>query len=125
MRRRLDDIVAGHHGLGIEDRSLAGLAYALGLGAVLYPGSRGKLRRDTLRQIARPKKPGLFKRRSNAAPEPTDVATSASIDAAHQAAIDAAVQAAIDQAVGAAVDAAIGAAVDAGSGGGDGGGHHG
>ena len=125
VRRRLDDIAAGPQGLGIEDRSLAGLAYAIGLGAVLYPGREGKLRRKTLQQIARPRKPGLFSRRSNAAPEPTDVATSASLDAAHQAAIDAAVQAAIDQAIGAAVDAAIDVAIDAGSGGGDGGGHHG
>jgi hypothetical protein len=125
VRRRLDDIVAGPQGLGIEDRSLAGLAYALGLGVALYPGHEGKLRRKTLQQIARPKKPGMFSRGSNAAAEPTDLATSASIDAAHQAAIDAAVQAAIDQAIGAAVDAAIDVAIDAGSGGGDGGGHHG
>ena len=128
VRRRLDGIVAGGHPLGIEDRSLAGLAYAIGLGDKLYRGPRGKLQRKRLKEIARPKrKSGLFRRQADEAPDPVLAATSASLEAAHQAALDAAVQAAIDQAVGAAVEAAIDAAVDAGSsGGGDGGGgHHG
>jgi len=132
VRQRLDGIIAGGDPLEIEDRSLAGLAYAAGLGERLYRGPRGKLRRERLKEIARPKKTsrpssGLFRRHADETPDSLLAATSASIEAAQQAALDAAVQAAIDQAVGAAVEAAIDAAVDAGSsGGGDGGGgHHG
>jgi len=124
LQRRLDQIIAARNPLGIEDRSLAGLAYASGLSDLIYV--ERKEQRERLEQIARPKKPGRLSRHGDETPEPRGVATSTAIDAAHQAAIDTAVQAAIDQAVISAVDAAISAAVDGGGGGGhDGGGGHG
>jgi hypothetical protein len=130
LRERLDRIIAAPDPLAIEDRSFAGLAYAIGLSELLYEGKERSEQRERLKQIAHPKKPGRFSRHRDEAPEPMGAATSASIDAAQDAAIDTAVQAAIDQAISSAVDSAIAAAVDGGGGhgghdGGGGGGHGG
>jgi uncharacterized membrane protein YgcG len=122
LRRRLDEIVAGREPVALDVRALAGLAYAAGLGDRLYPGRAGKEQRQRLKQIARPRRPGLRLRRGDhQIGEPTLTATSAAVDAVGDSAIDAALEATIDQAVEAAVQAAVHAAVDAGGGGGHGG----
>jgi len=131
LRSRLDQIIAAPDPLGIEDRALAGLAYAIGLGDLFYAGREHKEQRERLQQIARPKKPRRFGRHRDEAPEPLGDATSASIEAADESlrAVQDAIQDAVDEAIGSAVDAAITAAVDGGHGGGHdgggGGGHHG
>jgi Golgi phosphoprotein 3 (GPP34) len=131
VRRRLDEISAGGEPIGIEDRALAGLACAVEFGDRLYPGETGKERRERLKQIARPQKPGLHIRHREDVSYPLTAAGSASVDAANATAIEAAVEvavmSAVDQAVGAAstvaVDATFEAAHDVG--GHDGGGGHG
>jgi len=135
VKRRLDEIVDGERAIGIEEKSLAGLAYAVNYGNLLYSDKSNKERRKRLQGIARP--PKRRRQGMKAAGIDTAVQTSAeaasatAAKAASAAAMDAAIDAAVDQAVSAAVNSAIDAAVaavDGGGGhdgGGGGGGHHG
>ena len=98
--------------------ALAGLASAIDVTRVVFPGLAGAAVRKRLRQAAR---------RESAAAAVTTAVTGAgdagtqAADAATRAAMDAAVRAATDAAVSAAVDAATQATMSAA----DGGGHHG
>jgi hypothetical protein len=123
VRRRIDAITTRTGFVGMEDRALAGLAYATGLGDTLYAGRGGRQQRERLKDIARPRKTGRVLRGRNSERTPVD----ASLDAARGAAIAAAVEATVELAVEAAVNAAIDVTIDAGhdGGGGHGGGGHG
>jgi hypothetical protein len=118
-RARLDAIAHGSGGVDSEQVALAGLASAIGLPSLVYPGHAGRAARKRIATAG-----------SSGGPAAHDDATSATVsaatDAATQAATDAAVRASIDAATEAAVSAATEAAHHAASHGGHagGGGHH-
>jgi hypothetical protein len=135
-RARLDAIAYGSGGVDSGQAALAGLASAIGLPFLVYPGSAGRAARKQVAVAGRSGGPATHAaktaadaaRGSGATP---DVATPGPISAATHAATHAAVQASIDAATQAAVSAATEAAHHAGGfGGGDaghgggGGGHH-
>ncbi|HLK76801.1 MAG TPA: GPP34 family phosphoprotein [Streptosporangiaceae bacterium] len=140
-RARLADAAAAA-GSGPVDpalAALAGLASAIDVTRVVYPGRAGAETRKRLRQAARRDQAAADATRAVAgaadAQHATGAATRAATDAATRAATDAAVRAATDAAVSAAVDAATQAAISAatdaahqagghGGHGGGGGGHH-
>lgn len=124
-RARLDAIAYGSGAVSSEQTALAGLAGAIGLPSVIYPGFAG---RDARKQVM-----SAGRGRGAAAPvaqpaadtaDASDAATSAAVAAATDAATRAAVQASIDAATEAAVAAATEAAHHAASSGGHAGGHH-
>jgi len=131
-RARLDAVAYGTGVVGLPEIALAGLATAVGLPAVIYPGFGGSAAR---RQVARAahgaRSAPEVKAVSPSVSGTTDAATRAATDAAVRAATDAAVQASIDAATQAAISAATDAAHSAAhsaahhaAGGGHAGGHH-
>jgi hypothetical protein len=137
-RARLEAVAASTGAVGPERAALAGLATAIDVTGVVFPGRAGAAARKRLREAAK-REPGTADvthavagaadDASGAAQRAaTDAAARAAVDAATTAAVDAATRAATDAAVSAAVDAAtqaaIMAATDAGGHGGATGGHH-
>jgi hypothetical protein len=105
---RLAAIATSTGPLSPEQRALGGLASAIGIPELVFPGRTGADARKRLRQIAK---------HDPAARTVRDAAVDASANAAVQAAIkastDAAINAAIDSSISAATDAAISAATEA------------
>jgi Golgi phosphoprotein 3 (GPP34) len=129
-RARLDAIASGSVGLDVEQAALAGLASAIGLPFLLYPGFAARAERKRVAAAGRSGGPATHATKAAAdAASGTDaafgVATQAAVSAATYAATQAAVQASIDAATQAAVSAATEAAHHAASDAGQaGGGHH-
>jgi hypothetical protein len=131
-RARLDAVAQGTGVVGMPEIALAGLATAVGLPAVIYPGFGGSAAR---RQIARAARGAhsaaeVTQAVSAAASGTPDAATRAAVNAATDAAVRAATDAAVQASIDAATQAAISAATDAAhsahhaAGGGHAGGHH-
>jgi hypothetical protein len=133
VRARLDAIASGSvapGSLDSEQAAFAGLAGAIGLSALLYPGFAGAGARRNLKKAAtraRSESPA-----ADAVADAADAAVRAADharDAAMRAAMNASVQAATDAAVAASIDAATQAAISASADaaahhGGAAGGHH-
>ena len=101
----------------------AGLAHAIGLGAVLYRGWENRVVRKRLEQIAKGEwsagavaAAGRDADAADATSLTTAAVTQAAIQAAQQAAIQASVDAATSAAIQASVEAAHHAAIDGGGG---------
>jgi len=136
VRARLDAIASGSVAPGrldSEQAAFAGLAGAIGLSALIYPGFAGAAARKNLKKAAtrdRSESPAAGAVADAAAA--TDAAARAADharDAAMRAAMNASVQAATDAAVAASIDAATQAAISASTDaaahhGGAAGGHH-
>jgi hypothetical protein len=136
VRARLDAIASGSvapGSLDSEQAAFAGLAGAIGLSALIYPGFAGAGARKNLKKAAtrdRSESPAADAVADAAAA--TDAAARAADharDAAMRAAMNASVQAATDAAVAASIDAATQAAISASADaaahhGGAAGGHH-
>ena len=134
-RARLDAIAQSQGPVDVTSAAVGGLAHAVGLDHLLYPGRGARPPRRRLAEIAAGKwtepAPGGAAATAAAAAvtrAAADTATAAGTDAAMQAATDAAVEAAVHAATAAATHAAVHAAHDAGAhasgGDGGGGGHH-
>jgi hypothetical protein len=128
-RARLDAIAYSSDGVDIEQAALAGLASAIGLPSLVYPGFAGRAARKRVAAAGRSGGPATHATKAAAdaatGSASLDVATQAAVSAATQAATQAAVQASIDAATQAAVSAATEAAHHAASDAGHhGGGHH-
>ena len=130
-RARLDAIAYGSDGVTIEQAALAGLASAIEVPSLVYPGFAGRAARKRVAAAGKSGGPATHatKTAANAAG-----ASDAALGAATQAAVSAATQAAVQASVSAATQAAVSAATaataasagghgHAGHGGG-GGGHH-
>ena len=120
VRSRLDAIASGSPGPGSPSLSsaqaaFAGLADAIGLAALLYPGFAAAAARKRLKNAAK---------LDRSAEDVTSAAMDASVRAATDAAVAASIDAATQAAVSAATEAAHHAASHAGSHGGATGGHH-
>jgi Golgi phosphoprotein 3 (GPP34) len=114
-RTRLDAIARSAGQVDSVQAAFGGLAHAIGLGTMLYPGWSHRDVRKRLEQIAKGQwSAAAVSAASSAA---ADAAMAASVEAANQAAT----QAAIDAATAAAVAASVQATQHAPS---DGGGHH-
>lgn len=131
-RARLDAIAYGSGGIGSEQTALAGLASAIGLPSLIYPGFAGRAARKRVEAAGR--SGGTAAHATKAAADAAGIsatndvamhaALAAATDAATRAATAAAVQASIDAATQAAVSAAIDAGHAASHGGTAAGGHH-
>jgi hypothetical protein len=119
VRERLVRIAGSSGTVELEDRAFAGLAHAVGLGGVVFPGRAGTGARRRLKEIARGDATSRV-----VVDAVVQAAISQAVEASVDAAVDAAVQAAVDAAVHASVDAAHHAASTHGGHGGGGGGHH-
>ncbi|HEY7325481.1 MAG TPA: GPP34 family phosphoprotein [Streptosporangiaceae bacterium] len=128
-KARLDGVAYGTGSLGASEIALAGLATAIGLPPIIYPGLGGVAARRRITQAVRGGHSVAEMTQAVGTPVvgAPDLATRAATDAAVGAAADAAVQASI----GAATQAAIAGATDAAypahhatDGGGHVGGHH-
>lgn len=117
-RARLDAIAQSAGQVDSAQAAFGGLAHAVGLGPMLYPGWSNSPVRKRLEQIAK----GQW---SAAAVAAAGSATAAGTDAAMAAAAQAASQAAVQAAVSATTAAAVDASVQAAQAAGDGGGAHG
>ncbi len=133
VRARLDAIASGSAGAGnldSEQAAFAGLADAIGLSALIYPGFAGAAARKNLKQAAKRERPASpaagavadAAAASDAAARAADDARDAAMRAATSAAVDASVRAATDAAVAASIDAATQAAISASA---DAAAHHG
>ncbi len=109
-RARLEAVATSTGPVDAAQAALAGLASAIDVTRLVFPGLSGAAARKRLRQAAK---------RETAAADTTRAVTGAT-----KAAMDAAVAAAIDAAVAAATQAAVSAGTDAGHHGGAVGGHH-
>ena len=98
-RARLDAIIVPGGQLDLAQAAFGGLAHAIGLDAVLYPGRANRDIRDRFKQIAE----GQW---TAAAVRSKSAAEMAAVDAATQAAVHAATQAAVHASVSAAHHAA-------------------
>ncbi len=131
-KARLDAIAYGSGGVTSEQAALAGLASAIGLSRLQYPGSADRAAVKRLRTARREMSPGVgadvVDATGAAVRDVTSAATDAAVHAATDAATQAAIQAATDAAINASIDAATSAATEAAhhaaSGGGHGGGGH-
>jgi Golgi phosphoprotein 3 (GPP34) len=133
-RTSLDIIASGTGSIGVEQAALAGLADAIGLTGLIYPGFAGASARRQVRNAARRDRSAdavasaVRDAGTDSADAAIRAATNAAADAAIRAATDAAVAASIDAAtqaaISAATEAAHHAAHDAGGAGGAVGGHH-
>jgi hypothetical protein len=110
-RARLDAIALVAGEVDTVQAAYAGLAYAVGLGALLYPGWANRHVRKRLEQIAKGQWAAVAA--GSGAAAPATYATGAVLDASVEAASQAAVHAASQAAVHAASQAAVHAAVDA------------
>jgi hypothetical protein len=121
LRSRLDAIASGSAVLDPEQAAFAGLADAIGLSLLIYPGFSGAAARKNLKKAAKRERsasPAVGAAADAAAAR--DAATRAAEDArdaatraAASAAVDASVRAATDAAVSASIDAATAAAISA------------
>jgi pectate lyase/MAP7 domain-containing protein 3 len=109
-RGRLDAITYGSGSVNLEQAALAGLAGAIGLASLIYPGFAGRAARKKLEAAG--KSGGAATHATKRAVDAAS-ASQTSIDAATQAAVSATVQAATQAAVQASIDAATQAAVSA------------
>ncbi len=129
-RASLDAIAYGSDGVDAGQAALAGLASAIGLPSLLYPGFAGRAARKRVAAAGRSGGPATHAAKTavdvaRGSDATLDAATQATISAATHAATQAAVQASIDAATQAAVSAATEAAHHAASDAGHaGGGHH-
>jgi hypothetical protein len=103
-RETLDAIASGAAITDASQAAFAGLAQAVGLPAVLYPGRAGARARENLKRAAT---------HGRRAAQPASAGTDAPADASVRAAADAAIAASIDAATHAAIDAAVDAATHA------------
>lgn len=118
-RARLEASAVPGAELDQAQAALGGLAHAIGLDAVLYPGWANRHVRKRFQQIAKGQWVATAASRSAAASATqaaADAATQAAVGAATQAAVNAATQAAVQAATQAAVDASVAAAHSAGAG---------
>ncbi|MCW2932477.1 MAG: family phosphoprotein [Actinomycetia bacterium] len=109
-RARLDAIASGSDSADAAQTAFAGLAYAIGLIPMIYPGVAGAAARKNVKRAATHS--GLSVPRASAGADGAD-ASDAATRAAASAAMDAAVHAATDAAVAASIAAATQAATDA------------
>jgi hypothetical protein len=133
-RARLDAIAYGSEGVDSGQVALAGLASAIGLPSLVFPGFAGRAARNRVTMVGRNRGPAMHVTKAAAdAAEVSDTAldvaarsaVAADADAATRAIADAAVRASIDAATQTAVSAATDAAHHAASDGGHvGGAHH-
>jgi hypothetical protein len=133
-RARLEVVAASTGTVDSAQAALAGLASAIDVAGVVFPGLAGSAARKRLRQAAKgdAASAGVTRAVNNAAnadaARAVSDATRAATDAAIRAATDAAVQASVDAAtqaaISAATDAAAHAAAHSGAHGGAAGGHH-
>jgi hypothetical protein len=113
-RARLDAIAVPDARLDLAQAAFGGLAHAIGLDAVLYPGRANRDIRKRFKQVAEGQwTAAAVRSASSSQMAAVDAASQAAVDAANQAATDAATQAATDAATQAAVHAATQAAVHA------------
>jgi hypothetical protein len=119
-RARLDAIAQSQGPVDVTSAAVGGLAHAVGLDHLIYPGFGARPLRQRLAEIAAGKStaPAAAGASATAAAAAvsqavTDAATAAATNAAMQAATNAAMQAATDAAVQAAVSAATAAATQA------------
>lgn len=123
-RARLDVIALGTGAAGMPEVALTGLAAAVGLPPVIYPGFGGAGARRRIARVARVRSVGGLTQVGGALADGyPDTATLAAADAAVRAATDASIDAATQAAISATADAAHSAHHAAG-GGGHVGGHH-
>ena len=125
-KARLDAIAYGSGGVSAEQAALAGLASAIGLARLQYPGSADRAAVKRLRTVQREQSPGVVAGVADATGAAVGAAGTAAI-AATDAATRAAIQAATDAAISASIDAATSAATEAAhhaASGGHSGGHH-
>jgi Golgi phosphoprotein 3 (GPP34) len=131
VRARLDAVASSSAALDSAQAAFAGLADAIGLSLLIYPGFSGAAARRNLKTAAKRDRPAGQEAAARAGDSATAVnagdtpaavgavdraaraATSAAMDAATSAAMDAATRAATDAAVAASIDAATQAAVSA------------
>ena len=130
-KARLDAIAYGSGEVTAEQAALAGLASAIGLPRLLYPGSADRAAVKRLRTARREQSAEVVDATGAAVRAATGTTTQAATDAAVNAATDAAtraaIQAAIDASINASIDAATTAATEAAhhaASGGHSGGHH-
>jgi len=109
-RARLDAVASGSGAADAEQAALAGLAQAIGLVPLIYPGGVGATARKNLKRAATSSRQATILAASDAVDAS---ATDAATRAAMSAATDAAVRAATDAAVAASINAATQAATDA------------
>lgn len=121
-RARLDAIALSDGPVDSAQAAYAGLAHAVGLGALLYPGWGNRQVRRRLERIAKGEwsaaaaTGAASDAAGRAAADAARLSVAAASQAAIQAANQAAIQAAVDAATSAAVDAAHHAATDSGAG---------
>ena len=124
-RARLQAAAANTGTLDLAQAALAGLASAIDVTRLVFPGRAGAAARKRLRQAARREPTAADAARAvQGAADAAGAAQRAATDAAVRAATDAAVSAAVDAATQAAVSAATDAAHHAGGHSGAPGGHH-
>lgn len=130
-RARLDAIARSPGPVDVTSAAFGGLAHAVGLDHLIYPGLGARALRRRLAEIAAGKwtapagaGPGVTATAAAVSQAATDAATAAATNAGMQAATDAAVQAAVHAATAAATEAAVHAAHDAGAHASGGAGHH-
>ena len=133
-RARLEVIAASTGPVDSAQAALAGLASAIDVTGVVFPGLAGSAARKRLRQVAKgdAASAGMTRAVSDAAnaeaaravSEATRAATDAAVRAATDAAVQASVDAATQAAISAATDAAAHAAAHSSAHGGAAGGHH-
>jgi len=121
-RARLEAVAASTGTVDSAQAALAGLASAIDVTGVVFPGLAGSAARKRLRQAA--KGDAASAGAARAVSDATRAATDAAVRAATEAAVNAAVDAATQAAISAATDAATHAASHAGGHGGAAGGHH-
>jgi hypothetical protein len=126
-RSRLDIVALGTGAAGMPEVAFAGLAAAIGLPPLIYPGFGGAGARRRIARLARGRSVDGLTQAGSLADGYPDAVTLAAADAAVRAATDASVQASIDAATQAVISATTDAAHSAhhaAGGGGHVGGHH-
>jgi Golgi phosphoprotein 3 (GPP34) len=125
-RARLDAIAYGTSGVGMPEAALAGLASAIGLPPLVYPGFRGSAARRRITRAASASRSNAETTQtgSTSAADATDAATRPATDAAVGAATEASVRASIQATTQAVISAATDAAHHVPDGSGHAGGHH-
>jgi hypothetical protein len=126
-KARLDAIAYGSGGVSAEQAALAGLASAIGVPRLQYPGSADRAAVKRLRTVRREPPPSIVAGVVEATGAAVRDAADTAVRAATEAATRAAIQASIDAAINASIDAATTAATEAAhhaASGGHGGGHH-
>jgi hypothetical protein len=112
-RARLDAIADGSGGIDSEQAALAGLASAIGLPSLIYPGFAGRAARKRVEAAGHSGGPAAHATKAAADAAGISAANDVAMHAAVAAATDAATRAATAAAVQASIDAATAAAVSA------------